>query len=335
LKAPITITSSNGITIDYDDRKISLDPDRAGKSDYTFISHAHIDHMKGVGSTGNILATKETALLAARRGVTINLAEQTPDDLKMIESGHILGSRGLLIGDDVYYTGDFALKSRSFMHGCQPVKCGTLIMESTFGKRNYVFPPVEETMRRVNELIADLFSRGIPVVLMGYTLGKAQILSDLFSSWDPIYLHKSIFEINQAYIDLGIKLRSDLQSFDEAAEKGHLERKPWILIAPTNGGSRQIMAGLKQKYGAVSVAFSGWSVEPRYKYMRGVDHAFTLSDHCDFNDLVEMVRQCDPHKIYTVHGFADEFAAHLRTLGYNARPLKSDQTFLSEYPSAD
>jgi putative mRNA 3-end processing factor len=312
---------------------ISVDPIRAGKADYTFVSHAHIDHMRGVDSVENIFASKETVLLAERRGFTLNLADDVPQDVRLIESGHILGSRGLLIDDDVFYTGDFALKPRAFMPGCKPIRCGTLIMESTFGRQEYVFPPIAETLRRVNELISKLFSRGIPVVLMGYSLGKAQILSDLFSSWDPIYLHQSIVEMNRAYLDLGVDLRSDMKSYEEAEANGLLTKRPWILISPMNGGGRRLFQDLKQKYGAVSIAFSGWSVEPRYRYMAKADHAFPLSDHCDFDDLVEMARRCDPHRIYTIHGFAEEFAAHLRRLGFDARPLNSGQTYLSEYLS--
>jgi putative mRNA 3-end processing factor len=46
-----------------------------------------------------------------------------------------------------------------------------------------------------------------------------------------------------------------------------------------------------------------------------------MSDHCDFNELVNLVVQSGAEKVYTIHGFVDEFAEHLRTMGINAQPL--------------
>jgi putative mRNA 3-end processing factor len=46
-----------------------------------------------------------------------------------------------------------------------------------------------------------------------------------------------------------------------------------------------------------------------------------MSDHCDFNELVDLVVQSGAEQVYTIHGFVDEFAEHLRTMGINAQPL--------------
>jgi len=52
-----------------------------------------------------------------------------------------------------------------------------------------------------------------------------------------------------------------------------------------------------------------WS--PRY------DVAFTLSDHADFDELLEMVERVRPRQVYTLHG-PDAFAGILRTRGIDA-----------------
>jgi hypothetical protein len=49
-----------------------------------------------------------------------------------------------------------------------------------------------------------------------------------------------------------------------------------------------------------------------------------LSDHADFPDLIEFVKQVAPKKVYTLHGFAAEFAQTLRDLGYDAQPLSEE-----------
>jgi putative mRNA 3-end processing factor len=327
----ISITADNGITVHLNDVSISLDPSRTSNTDYTFISHAHIDHLNGSQNIRNILASRATKILADKRGYRLNIIDKSPDNFRMYEAGHILGSRGILIGDEVYYTGDFSIRQRAFIKGCIPVKSRILIMESTFGKKNFLFPPIAETLKEVNELISGLFSKGIPVILLGYSLGKAQILSYMFSSWEPIYLEDSILEMNQAHIDLGINLRRDMIPFSKAETDGLLQKKPWILIAPLRSGRSKFLNNLKKNYGAVTIGFSGWSVDPRYKYRMNLDYAYPFSDHCDFEDLVDMAKRCNPEKIYVVHGFAREFGIHLRSLGFDATELKNGQPLISDY----
>ena len=70
----------------------------------------------------------------------------------------------------------------------------------------------------------------------------------------------------------------------------------------------------------VSIAPTGWAIDPSTKYRWGVDHALPLSDHADFDQLIETVRRVEPSEIHCTHG-PDEFVDHLRDLGFNAFPL--------------
>lgn len=331
LTSECKIISNKDISIHYDNKIIDLDPVRKSNGDYRFISHAHMDHMRCVSAEENVIASNETVFLASRRGITLKPVKKIPEDLKLVDTGHILGSRGFILGEGkIFYTSDFAVKPRAFLKGCTPKKCDTLIIESTFGKKDFVFPSVSDIQNDVNQLISEIFSLGKPIILMGYSLGKAQILSHLFSSWDPIFVEKSAWDMNNAYIDLGVNIRNDLKEYDKD-DNDVLEKKPWVLIAPLKNGYSNFVSNLKKKYGAVTIAFSGWSTDSRYKYKMNVDHAFPLSDHCDFNELVDMVKRCDPQQVYTIHGFEEEFASHLRSLGFNARSLTNTQTSMSEY----
>jgi hypothetical protein len=47
-----------------------------------------------------------------------------------------------------------------------------------------------------------------------------------------------------------------------------------------------------------------------------------LSDHADFYEHIDFVRAVNPKKVFTTHGFATEFAATLRSLGFEAQPLE-------------
>jgi putative mRNA 3-end processing factor len=51
-----------------------------------------------------------------------------------------------------------------------------------------------------------------------------------------------------------------------------------------------------------------------------VDHALPLSDHADYNELLEAIRRVAPRAIYCTHG-PEGFADRLVELGYDARVL--------------
>jgi DNA ligase 1 len=51
------------------------------------------------------------------------------------------------------------------------------------------------------------------------------------------------------------------------------------------------------------------------------DAAFPLSDHADYNDLLRHVELVSPERVLTLHGFASEFAADLRSRGIEAWAL--------------
>jgi putative mRNA 3-end processing factor len=245
------------------------------------------------------------------------------DGFELVDTGHILGSRGLLIGgDEVFYTGDLSIRERAFMKPGRLPRAKTLIIESTFGRPEYVFPELSEVNHRTNTVIAEMYNLGIPVILMGYSLGKAQLLTRMFGGWDPIYIHDSVAKMNAVYAELGIELKDSI-TYSEAESQGLLSKnRPWVMIAPLPSRS-SFVKEMKGRYGAVTIGFTGWGAAgSRYRYMTGLDYLMPLSDHCDYRELVEAVSQCAPEKVYTFHGFADEFARSLRGMGYDAQPLK-------------
>jgi len=311
---------------------LALDPRRAIKSDYSFVSHAHIDHVHSPDGNSKLLASKETVELARVRGYELKGAVEELNGIDLVDAGHILGSRGILIEDSVFYTGDFSTRDRGFLKGSPGVKCDTMIMETTYGNPRYVFTDTEKIVSQVSKLIAECFHRCRPVVLTGYPLGKAQLITHLFRNWGPIYLHESVHRMNEAHIKLGVELPK--HSFCETGSKQQslLKKRPWIVISPASSGRSQFIRTMREEFGAVVIAFTGWAVDRGYSYAMGVDYAFDLSDHCDFNELVQLAKYCNPSKIYTVHGFALEFAEHLKFLGFDAEPLEGvEQSTLTSY----
>jgi len=129
--------------------------------------------------------------------------------------------------------------------------------------------------------------------------------------------------MNELHRTLGIPLKECL-SHSEAEAKLLLDKKPWVMVAPMMSNKNPFIKKMKTKYGAVTIGFSGWAKSPRFAFGRRADHSIPLSDHCDFNELVDLVVKSGAEKIYTIHGFVDEFAAHLTTLGFDAQALRED-----------
>ena len=315
--ARVWVTSA-GMACRYGDSTILLDP-KSAAGDVNFVSHAHMDHLPD-SAAGVVLASESTARLAALRGRNLGECVQHVDGLRMYDSGHILGSQGLLVGD-TFYTGDICTRDRGFLRGARVPRCKTLVTECTFGIPEFQFPPIDEVCSQVDELVSMMYSRGVPVVLMGYELGKAQTLSQLFAHWEPMYYHDSVKAMNDMHRAAGVSLKQAM-GHSEAKEAGLLDRKPWLMIAPMLPARSRFITEMK-RYGAVTVSFSGWANSSRFPYSRGADYFMPLSDHCDFDELVGMVKRSGAEQVYTIHGFVAEFAEHLRGLGISAEPLRS------------
>ena len=67
----------------------------------------------------------------------------------------------------------------------------------------------------------------------------------------------------------------------------------------------------------------GWGLMKNSIYRYGVDHALPLSDHADFDELLELIERVGPKKIFTHHGYR-EFAETLRGKGLDATCAKKD-----------
>jgi len=328
------VSANGGILVEAGGSRFILDPREPAKADYSFVSHAHVDHVHNASKRERVIASVETTELARARGYELGNTTEEVDGVELLDSGHILGSRAIRISDEVYYTGDASGRARAFLGRCKTRRAKILIMETTYGDPDYVFPQTARLIKEVNTLIGQAYDRGNPVVLMGYPLGKAQLLSYFFSSWDPLYYHQSVASMNKIHVDHGVPLKPG-RKFDPDGDADSLPRGPWVMISPMSSGRSRLMAHLKKKYGAILVAFSGWAVNPGFKTSLGADYALPLSDHCDYQELVKLVGAVSPEVVYTVHGFAAEFARDLRRIGFSARTLSAYQSSLSDYLSGD
>ncbi|HJU58352.1 MAG TPA: hypothetical protein VJ583_01270, partial [Nitrososphaeraceae archaeon] len=108
-----------GLFIENNETKILLDPPKVESNDFVFISHAHSDHVYRRPKNKvriKTITSIETEAIAKARGYEITNTIYEEQDLELIDSGHILGSKGLLAFNEIFYTGDISLRKRAFLN---------------------------------------------------------------------------------------------------------------------------------------------------------------------------------------------------------------------------
>ena len=84
-----------------------------------------------------------------------------------------------------------------------------LVMETTFGRPNYVFAPQAETYADLGVCEGALAEGAVPV-LLAYSLGKAQeVLMVLKDFGRPLMVHRTIGALNAVYRSRGSGLAGD------------------------------------------------------------------------------------------------------------------------------
>jgi len=294
-----------------------------------FVSHAHSDH---TASHREVILSVPTARLMHARSVKTKTAHvldfgetrrfegaEVPWQITLLPAGHIFGSAMAFVetgGESLLYTGDFKLRPGLSAEPCEPRHADVLVMETTYGRPEYQFPPTDAVLQEVVRFCRETLDHGETAVLLGYSLGKSQeLLCALADAGLPIMLHDSVHKLTQVYERLG-------RSFPayERFAAARVARK--VLICPPQAARSAAVRNLAPIRVAI---FTGWAVESSCRFRYGADAAFPLSDHADFPDLIEMVKQVGPRKVYTLHGFAADFAGTLRALGFDAQSLSEDE----------
>ena len=284
------------------------------------VSHGHSDHIRRHRLS---LATPATAAFMRHRLGHVKIRQvdfQTPVHygpyrITFLPAGHILGSAQILVENEqgaLLYSGDFKLETGRTAEPLVIRSCNILIMESTYGHPKFKFPPREELEARLCEFVHSTLRRGRVPLIYGYALGKAQEAMKILADHGfPLAVHASLMRYVSVYQEHGIDF-GEVMLFKKSLFDG---RRP-LILPPQARFQKQI-----RNLGATrSLFLSGWGLDPGAKYRYGVDEVLPLSDHADFDDLIEYIDRVKPKTVYTTHGPAD-FYLLLRQKGYDAHPL--------------
>ncbi|MBE8722574.1 MBL fold metallo-hydrolase [Sphingobacterium pedocola] len=260
------------------------------------ISHAHGDHARP--GHHHIIATNTTTIFMRHRFAKQELGSYkaigynesfflAEVKITFFPAGHILGSAQILMeynGTRYLYTGDYKLQGDAT---CEPfvfVKTDVLITETTFANPNVVHPdPVEE--------ISKLATTNHNMMLGCYSLGKAQRLTHLLNVYCPekvIYVHHNIAPIHRIYDTHGfVPLKYEI--YNRKVMKDGVNKV--YLVPPLTFNS------YFRAKNVIRVFASGWK-----RLQHNNDLSLYISDHVDWEDLLQCIEASNPREIWTVHG---------------------------------
>jgi putative mRNA 3-end processing factor len=306
--------------------KFYIDPWRP--VDKAIITHAHSDHARS-GSKYYLCHHLTKPLLQLRLGEhvfqSVNWNETVHLDgvkVSFHPAGHIIGSSQIRIehGGEVWVvSGDYKVENDGISGAFEPVKCHTFITESTFGLPIYNWKPQTEIYNNIQTWITNNHAAGKTSVLMAYSLGKAQrLLSCVEKTGLPIFLHGAIYNVHKTLIDAGIELPHAERVMPEMPKGTY---RASVVIAP---GSADGTPWIK-RFSPYSVGVcSGWMQVRGNLRRRNADAGFALSDHADWNGLLQTIKATGAEQVFVTHGFQAAFSRYLNESGIKSAEVKTE-----------
>jgi len=291
------------------------------------ITHAHSDH--ATAGHGSALATPETIGLmktrygtgAARHwqsatyGETIRFGDVR---ITLYPAGHILGSAQVLVEDKrqrVVVSGDYKRSGDGTCESFTPVSCDIFVTEATFGLPVFQHP---DPTNEIEKLLRSL--RTFPErshLVAAYPLGKSQRVISLARQAGyeaPIFLHGAMVACCDYYVQHGVRL-GELRPATGLAKDA---LKGCLVIAPPSTLKEPWSRRLSDPVLGMA---SGWMTVKQRVRQYGVELPLVISDHADWNELCQTIRETEAGEIWVTHGREEALVHWCQTHGLKASPL--------------
>lgn len=318
MRKPLLEFTNKGIYCN--EAKVYLDPWKPVNK--AIISHGHADHSR-YGHKQYITHHRNVPIISHRLG-DINVMGKEWGETFIINNvkfslhpaGHIIGSSQIRVeykGEVWVFTGDYKTEDDGISTPYEVVKCNTFITECTFGLPAFKWIPQKEVLDNINQWWAENQLDGKTSVLFGYSLGKAQrLLKYLNPEIGKIYTHGAIENMTNVLRPLVDFPETTLITRETKKEEllGNI-----VLAPPSAHGS----TWMRKMVPYVTASASGWMTFRGARRRRAVDKGFVLSDHCDWQGLLESIKATGAEKVICTHGYTEIFSRYLREQGYDAR----------------
>jgi putative mRNA 3-end processing factor len=194
------------------------------------------------------------------------------------------------------------------------VRCDLFITEATFGLPVFRH---ESGEREIGRLLKSVQTFADRTHLVGaYGLGKTQRLIALLrkAGYDrPIWLHGALESMCDLYTELGVDL-GPLRLVTDASDKLTGE----IVLCPPSALKDRWSRRLTDP---VTAFASGWMRVRARARQRGVELPLVVSDHCDWAELVETIRETEAQEVWVTHGREDALVHQIALMGKRGRAL--------------
>jgi len=328
----LRIVWESGVSIEYRENKIVFDlRARILNCKASFVTHAHVDHaysfrLKHIP----VLSSEETMKLIAVDGVKANKWQPLAinkgikiDDIEVIphSSGHILGSYEFEVRTSdgiILFTGDLNTREERLIEPAEPVKCDILVIETTYGSPDFIFPPDEEVAKKMINWASKILGEDKIPVFQADAIGNAQEVIKIFNENTniPVISHWRVSKVNEVYEYYGRRIK--YINFDSEEASDLISSANAVIVTP-----KRLSPFLNRDF--VSAVVSGWAI----KFGR---NSFPLSDHADFPSLLDFIKCCSPKLVLTYHGgvFNEVLARYIeKKMGIRAYPIDLIPTIFS------
>jgi putative mRNA 3-end processing factor len=273
------------------------------------VTHAHADHMIGLGKSlknceVSVMTPATRDLIDALKGPrflsrgtvkTLDYGEALTygdETLTLHYADHILGTAQVLVEDKeqtrILYTSDFRY-SRTPL-----VEADILVMEATYGDPVRVRPFSMMVEGMLVSLVEQGLKRG-PVYVFGYHGKLQKMMRILYEAKikTPFIVPEKIFKVSKVCERHGMKLGKQLLQFDDEEAQSVLnQNEPSVVFY--HSYSRKRIEG-----DALQIRASGWEFRKPCRRVGANEYVVALSDHSDFNELLEYVERCNPRMVIT------------------------------------
>ncbi|NVM28356.1 MAG: hypothetical protein HWN65_05905 [Candidatus Helarchaeota archaeon] len=308
------IYRKSGTHIILNNHHLFIDPLSHQDSDIGLVSHAHGDHVKIQSlekfsqpiymsrPTLEIINERSRKEFNKRKNIRIvengDVIELNGIKIQVFDAGHCIGSLQFRISykqKKIIYTGDFCIEARMGMQKGSILegKNGTLITDSTYSDRKYVFPSRTDIYRDILKWIEAVLTNHNTAVIFARKLGTGQELTDLVNNSTlncDICVHPSIFYhnlIHSNYYPLG-NFQYRRNPFDKCLDDFVQEKTPKfkrkkVFLLPMFMYNKKYLPKLKNKYNTEAIAIcTGWALTQNFSVQ-----SFALSSHADHKNIQE------------------------------------------------
>jgi putative mRNA 3-end processing factor len=288
------------------------------------VSHAHADHMIGLQKSlkkcENVLMTNATKdLIDAMQGplslmggrvhtLGYNETMQHKEErITLFKADHILGAAQVLIedaeGNRLVYTGDFRIDETPILDADE------LVVEATYGSPSCKRSFNAEPQKLLVSLIEESLKKGT-VYVFGFH-GKLQEVMQILHNAKvkvPFVMPEKVFHVSKVCENHGMRLGRLMLSTEKEAKEMLEKNAPCIAFYHVNS---------RKTAGADScrIYVSGWEFGAPCRQIADKEYIIALSDHSDFNGLIEYVERSRPKQVITDNfriSHAETLAAEIR-----------------------